>query len=118
MAEQSQEELVQALYQYTADLMSDGLSESDIEAKLQEKGLDAESASMLVRNVMGLRSKAMRAAGKRDMIYGALWCIGGILVTVITFLMASGGGTYVVTWGAIIFGAVQFFRGLSRLQGQ
>jgi hypothetical protein len=47
------------------------------------------------------------------MIFGALWCIGGIVITAVTFGAASGGGTYVVAWGAIIFGAIQFFRGLA-----
>jgi hypothetical protein len=27
----------------------------------------------------------------------------------------EGGGTYIVAWGAIIFGAIQFFRGLIQL---
>jgi hypothetical protein len=50
------------------------------------------------------------------MLSGALWCIGGIFVTVITYLSAASsptGGTYFVAWGAIIFGAVRFFQGLS-----
>ena len=51
-------------------------------------------------------------SGKKNMIYGALWCIGGIVVTAVTYSAASGGGTYIVAWGAIIFGAIQFFYGL------
>lgn len=47
------------------------------------------------------------------MLYGALWCIGGIVITVVTYSAASGGGTYVVAWGAIIFGFIQFVKGLS-----
>jgi hypothetical protein len=39
------------------------------------------------------------------MLYGALWCIGGIAGTV-----ANIGFIF---WGAIIFGAVQFIKGLS-----
>ncbi len=46
------------------------------------------------------------------MVFGALWCIGGIVVTVVTYSAAASGGTYVVAWGAIVFGAIQFFRGL------
>ncbi len=46
------------------------------------------------------------------MIFGALWCVGGIVVTVATYRAASGGGAFVVAWGAILFGAIQFFRGL------
>ena len=47
------------------------------------------------------------------MLYGGLWCGGGILVTVVTYCAASGGGTYVVAWGAIVFGAIRFFQGLA-----
>jgi hypothetical protein len=52
---------------------------------------------------------------EKQMLSGAVWCIGGLLVTGITWLVAasgSGGGTYVVAWGAILFGGIQFFRGL------
>ena len=45
---------------------------------------------------------------------GALWCVGGIVVTAVTYQVASGGGTYVVAWGAILFGAIQALRGLYR----
>ena len=50
--------------------------------------------------------------GKKNMLYGALWCIGGIVVTAATYDAAEPGGAYVVAWGAIVFGAIQFFRGL------
>lgn len=47
-----------------------------------------------------------------DMVVGALWCIGGGLVTALTYSVAQGGGTYLVCWGAIIFGGIQFLKGL------
>jgi len=53
--------------------------------------------------------------GQRNMLYGALWCTGGIIITLVTYGMASsgsGGGTYVIAWGAVLFGAIQFFKGL------
>ena len=49
------------------------------------------------------------------MIFGALWCVGGIVVTAVTYSSAvssPGGGHYIIAWGAIVFGAVQFFKGL------
>jgi len=46
------------------------------------------------------------------MIIGGLFCIGGIAVTALTYSAAAGGGTYVVTWGAILFGGFRFFRGV------
>jgi hypothetical protein len=47
------------------------------------------------------------------MLDGALWCGGGILVTGLTYSMASSGGTYIIAWGAIVIGAIQFLRGLT-----
>jgi hypothetical protein len=47
------------------------------------------------------------------MITGAVICVIGIVVTAVSYSSASeGGGSYVVAWGAIIFGAIRFFRGL------
>jgi hypothetical protein len=43
---------------------------------------------------------------------GSLWCGGGLLVTIASF--QSGGGTAVIAWGAILFGAIQFLRGMSQ----
>ena len=54
-----------------------------------------------------------KAVGKKNMLVGGLWCAGGTVVTVATYSMvASGGGTYFVAWGAVLFGGVQFPKGL------
>jgi hypothetical protein len=58
-------------------------------------------------------AKATQSDGGKNMVFGALWCIGGIIVTAATYSHASSeGGGYVVAWGAIIFGAWQFLKGL------
>ena len=57
-----------------------------------------------------------RAAADNRIIYGALWCIGGLLVTVVSYLSAARspyGGTYVVALGAIVYGVWLVFQGLS-----
>ena len=52
----------------------------------------------------------------KNMIVGAVWCIVGIVITAATYGAASRrGGTYVVAWGAIIFGGFQFLKGLLQL---
>ncbi len=43
-------------------------------------------------------------SAQKDMLYGALWCIGGIVATVADFGY--------IFWGAIVFGGIQFFKGL------
>src|SRR5262249_414141 len=70
------------------------------------QGLDPESPPVdLVRHYQQLEDEARNHAANKNMIFGALWCFGGLIVTVFTFAAASGrgGGTYVVAWGAIIF---------------
>jgi len=54
----------------------------------------------------------LKERGKKNMLYGALWFIGGLVVTGATYAAASGGGTYVVAFGAVIYGAGQFIRGV------
>jgi hypothetical protein len=57
---------------------------------------------------------ARRAAGERNMLVGGLICVVGIVITAATYSSAAnGGGRYVVAWGAIIFGALRFFRGMA-----
>ena len=55
------------------------------------------------------------AEGRGDLIVGGLFLVGGIVVTVVTYAGAGPGETYVVAWGAILFGGFQFIRGLTKL---
>jgi len=53
------------------------------------------------------------------MVIGGLICAVGIAVTAVTYndAVSSGGGTYIVAWGAIVFGGIRFLRGLARFVG-
>ena len=55
--------------------------------------------------------------GLRNVAIGAIVCIIGIAVTAGTYSAAAsgGGGHYVIAWGAIVFGAFQFLKGLFQL---
>jgi hypothetical protein len=53
-----------------------------------------------------------------EMKSGAMWCIGGILVTALTYSSAAhspSGGPYVIAYGAILAGGFRFLRGLLRI---
>jgi hypothetical protein len=57
-----------------------------------------------------------RAAAEKQIRSGALWCVGGSVVTVVTYLSALNnpfGGTYIFAWGAILFGLLRFYQGIS-----
>jgi hypothetical protein len=75
-------------------------------------GWPQDHATEFVHQVNKAIRTARRDAGKKRIWVGAAWCVGGLLVTVISMAAASNGGTYLLAWGAIIFGAYDMIRGL------
>jgi hypothetical protein len=99
---------VDQIYQYAANLIiNEKKSYQETKKALLEYGIDEESASIVISNLEKQINKAKQERANKDMLYGALWCIGGIIAT------ASGIGF--VFWGAILFGGIQFFKGLFKL---
>ncbi|HSN98721.1 MAG TPA: hypothetical protein VLS89_10570, partial [Candidatus Nanopelagicales bacterium] len=49
----------------------------------------------------------------RRMAIGALWTLGGLVVTLASFTATDAGGPYVVAHGAILYGVITFLRGLA-----
>jgi len=103
--EKSQQEIVNQVYDYAANLMvNEKKSADETKNLLVSEGLDAESASIVVNNLQEQIREAKRERANKDMLYGALWCIGGTIATI-----ANLGFIF---WGAIVFGGIQFFKGL------
>jgi hypothetical protein len=97
------------LYQYAANLLANGnKSGTEVERLLMLKGLAADEASAIVRELEDPIRDAKKAQAKKDILYGGLWCIGGIALTV-----ADVGFVF---WGAILFGGIQFIRGITSLK--
>ena len=53
-----------------------------------------------------------KIAGRRNMLIGGIVCAVGILISVGTHAAAKPEGQYLLAWGAILFGVIQFIRGL------
>jgi hypothetical protein len=97
------------LYQYAANLLANGnKSGAEVERLLMLKGLGADEASAVVRELEDPIRDAKKAQAKKDMLHGGLWCIGGIALTV-----ADVGFVF---WGAILFGGIQFIKGVTNLK--
>lgn len=80
---------------------------------LVEKGIELPIARHMVQRVD--RSIRKRKA-KKDIWIGAAWCFGGLAISIFTYTMAmERGGSYFMTWGAVVFGGVQMIRGLINL---
>lgn len=114
MEGQSQDDIVKAVYAYAAEEMRNDVPNDKIKASLVERGLSEDVAASVVSDLAKAKSDLIRETGNKNMLYGALWAIGGTVVTMATYSAAKGGGTYIVAWGAILFGIVQFFQGLSQ----
>jgi hypothetical protein len=98
-------------------MMKVGISDLQIGKALVEKGLNPEQAQIVIQKLHQVRTKTRREAAMGEMLIGGGVCVIGLIVTIGSFSTASSspsGGTYVIAWGAIIFGAIQFFRGLNR----
>ena len=113
------------LAQYVAQNLAKGKDKGAVTKELVKLGWPKETAAQFVDNIEEeLKRRAeeykrtpegrqtMAAQYKRHMLYGILWAAGGTAVTIGTYEAASEGGWYIVAWGAIIFGVIEFFRGL------
>jgi len=57
-----------------------------------------------------------RKVALHNVTQGAAYCIGGLIATGLGLAISSHvGGFFMVFWGAVIFGAIQFFKGLGQL---
>ena len=120
------------LYRNAAEDLAEGRSKEEVVTKLVWQGMDRHDAIQFVDQTQEALNQyreepeealnqykrlpeARRImAGKyaRHMLFGALWVIGGTIVTLWTYNAAGPGETYVVAWGAIAFGAIDFLWGL------
>jgi len=104
----------QTAYNFATDqIIHQHRTSEDVADMLVQKGMERNAAYNVVDSIYEQINDAKRQRAKKDMLYGGLWFFGGLIVTIVTYSSASGGGRYVVAWGAIIFGGIQFFRGLS-----
>lgn len=101
------------VYVFVVKQMAARVKRPEIERRLvAEMGLDAKAAKAFMDKLLRGRHQRAYNESVRNMILGALFLLGGLGVTVASYSAAanrSGGGTYVVTTGVIVFGAFLFF---------
>lgn len=104
-----QEDFAKKVFQIAAHLMlHENKSTYATKKILIEKGLQEEVAKNVVNTIEKQIKEAKNKRANKDIIYGLLWCGGGIAATA----MVKGN---VLFWGAILFGGIQFFKGVSNL---
>ena len=91
-----------------ANLVRDGWTRDDAQAAVLR--VESQVRSTYPSSQAPYRAEARKAA-MRHLTIGALWFFGGLIVTIATLAAAEGGGTYIVAWGAILFGLIDMIRG-------
>ena len=99
------------------DQIKSGASAEQVELLMVEKGLDQKTAGDVVAEVIQTRYGSgegfgLDAAGVSDMLMGGACCLGGLVVPLMKHDASLGGGVYAISFGAVIFGSIRFFRGL------
>jgi hypothetical protein len=113
------------LFYYVIECLHRGSGKAEVRKQLIAFGYSAAEAEDTVKACADYRRRHPEHAkvanpyassgGNASMWIGGLICLVGIIITVGSCLAArNGGGRSIVAWGAIIFGAIQFFRGLSQ----
>ena len=120
-AQQIDDQKVDDAYGLVNELLDQNRDAEEIIPLVEEQGFSHDEAVALVSEVVSGRAqvkayrKALRKAGEKNQLVGGLFFLVGTVVTVGSYAAAAGGGTYTVAAGAIIFGAIQYFRGLGQV---
>lgn len=72
---------------------------------------DQKRLEKLRRDQMFQREVVEKKQANKDVLYGGLWFVGGLAVTLVSLGSGKGGP---IAYGAVIFGGIQFFRGLMK----
>jgi hypothetical protein len=112
-----------------AQALIDGERETTVRAWLEQKGLGPDAIDEIVARARArireqveehetaheaAYEEATRARRRQDVLHGALWFGGGLLLTVGTCSAAqdAGGGSYVLAWGPMLYGGYRLLKGL------
>lgn len=115
------EKTIDELAEVIAKGLLSGESKEEIVRQLGERGCSQDLAELVVDEVEKALtdgpSPEVRAElahkFQRKMVYGCLWFVGGATFTLVTYMAAKEqGGVYCIAWSAMLFGVLDFLRGL------
>lgn len=84
---------------------AEGLTE--IKRKLVSSGVPEEAAVGAINELAPSVSKEQSGYWQRRLMWNLLFLSLGIGVTVVSYLIAAPGGTYILAWGAMVFGGIK-----------
>lgn len=119
LKETSPRKAIDELAEVIAEDFLSGKSKEEMVKHLVELGWAQDFAEQVVDETMNELTPSPEARrelarkSQRKMKYGCLWFLGGATFTLFTYLLArEQGGVYCIAWGAMLFGLLDFLRGL------
>jgi hypothetical protein len=101
------------LFQYAVMELANKKPRQMVEKLLVGRGASPEVAKTVVQDAQYVVRKTLREKYKKRMTRGLLWTIVGVAITCGTLAFSDSlGGKYVLFYGAIIFGFIDFVAGL------
>jgi hypothetical protein len=110
--ESSDDKYNETLWNYVLIGKENSTSEKQILDGLVERGLEEDRAKEMLSQTS---EKAAQLVKHYDtqMAIGGLSFFVGLFVTLLTYSQAKiSGGIYIIAWGAILFGALRFFKAI------
>jgi hypothetical protein len=89
----------------TGHLVTHGKPSYEVIDILKSHGANVQDATRIVNYVAEALAKDKKNQAQKDMLWGGLWMVGG--------LVGTFANTGFIFWGAIIFGGIQFFKGVA-----
>ena len=103
------------VYRSAAEELARNKSTSTIMKNMVDQGMTREAAQKILNEMQGALKNSRRDKFRRQMVRGLLWTMAGSLLTCGSYWLASDlGGLFLLCWGAILVGALDFFIGLVR----
>ncbi len=101
------------MYKYAAAGLANKQDPKVIVKELTGRGAAPGHAEKIVAETQEVLRKARGEKYKKRMTRGLLWTIAGVVITCATLAFADQlGGQYLLCYGAIIFGVIDFLAGL------
>jgi len=110
LRESAPEKYETAIWEYLFEEKEKNTPETEIVAGLCTRAVKEEDARNMIANTEDKINEIISRHDKRAALSGFI-AFAGILLTVFTFTNAAlHGGTYIVAWGAIVFGIYDYFQ--------
>jgi hypothetical protein len=104
------------ILEFAASEIVQGANGAELQRKLVNEGIDPSAAPSIIAAADSVVVEAKRRDINGRTLSGFLLFAVGIVITAATYTGAeSTGGPYIVAWGAVVYGLMQFVRGIREL---